>query len=71
MNCKYCGSGRHISDVCPTLNLVRMINDLPYDENNMPDLVTALDLDDLLELNEEELRDQVKQINKIQKNGGS
>ena len=47
-----------------------MINDLPYDENNMPDLVTALDLDDLLELNEEELRDQVKQINKIQKNGG-
>ena len=69
MDCKYCGSGRHLSTVCPTLNLVRMLNDQPYDGNNMPDLVTTLDFEELIELNEEELHDQVKQINKIHLKG--
>ena len=71
MTCKYCGSDRHLSDNCPTLNLVRMWNELPYDENNMPDIVTVLDFEELIDLNENELHDQVKQINKIHKHGGS
>jgi len=65
LNCKYCGSGRHLSDKCPTLNLVRMFNEFPYDETNMPDIVTVLDFEELIELNENELHDQVKQINKL------
>ena len=71
MTCKYCGSSRHISEECPTLNLVRMWNELPYDENNMPDIVTVLDFEELIDLNENELHDQVKQINKIHKHEGS
>ena len=69
MSCKYCGSDQHLSDICPTLNLVRFFNGLPYDENNMPDIVTVLDFEELIEMNEDELHDQVKQINKIQKMG--
>ena len=71
MTCKNCGSIRHNSDECPTLNLVRMLNDLPYDENNLPDIVTVMDFGKLLDLNEEELHDEVKQINKIHNHGGS
>ena len=35
----------------------------------MPDIVTVLDFEELIEMNEDELHDQVKQINKIQKKG--
>ena len=65
MGCKYCGSDQHLSDICPTLNLVRFFNELPYDKNNMPDIVTVLDFEELIDMNEDELHDQVKQINKI------
>ena len=70
MTCKWCGSDRHLSDACPTLNLVRFFNELPYDENNMPDLVTVLDFEELIDMNEHELHDEIRQINKIQKHGG-
>ena len=35
----------------------------------MPDIVTVLDFEELIEMNEDELHDQVKQINKIREKG--
>ena len=71
MTCKWCGSDRHLSDECPTLNLVRFFNELPYDENNMPDLVTVLDFEELIDGNGRELHDEIRQINKVHLKGES
>ena len=41
--CEWCGSSKHQSDECPTLNLVKALTGKPFHETNMPDLVVITD----------------------------
>ena len=68
MSCVHCGSGRHSSDKCPTLNLVKYLLDQPYDEEYLPDFVGVMTEEELFSKTEDELHDETKQINKLRKN---
>jgi hypothetical protein len=69
MTCKHCGSDKHTDNLCPTLNLVKFLLDEPYDEKNLPDLVTSMDANVLFAKSEEELHDEVKAIRHLKKKG--
>ena len=47
MSCIHCGSDRHISEECSTLNLTRYLLGQDYDEDHIPDLTIVVDEDDL------------------------
>jgi len=65
MTCKHCGSDRHVSNDCPALHLTKFLLDQEYDESKLPDIVTAIDADDLFRKTEEELHDEVVNIKKL------
>lgn len=64
--CKWCGSDRHPSDQCPTLNFVNSLLGRDHDQDNMPDIVGVID--DLLAMDENELHDNGAQLNKLKPN---
>ena len=68
MDCKWCGSGRHDSDNCPTFNLSQALRGQPHDPEKLPDYVSMMPLNDLLEKTEEELHDEIKNLGKISRN---
>ena len=53
MTCMHCGSDGHISDECPTLNLVRYLLGQEYDENHLPDLTVVVEEDNLFDMIDE------------------
>ena len=65
MSCEWCGSGRHSSKNCHTRELTRALTGQNYDAEKLPDYVSTMPLDDLLEKTEQELHDEVKNLGKI------
>lgn len=63
--CEWCGSSRHQSEACPTRELSRALTGKKHDPEKLPDYVSMMPLDDLLEKTEEELYDEVKNIQKV------
>jgi len=65
MTCTHCGSSSHISDKCPTLNLVNYLFDRDYKAEELPDIVTIIEFDDLIAKTEDELHAEVVNIQKL------
>ena len=59
-NCENCGSGRHTSDKCPTLNLVKYLTGETVDESvPLPETLYMIEADSV-----EEIAEGVKKLHK-------
>jgi hypothetical protein len=66
--CEWCGSSKHKSDVCPTRNLIRYLNDEPLPSNaQLPDLVTVMSENEVINKTEEEWKQELNALHHIRK----
>lgn len=65
MSCNYCGSSRHVSENCHTLNVTKGILGKLYDPEKLPDYQTMVELNDLLSKDLKELHDEPVNIQKL------